>query len=248
LALRIYLAGNVAIEDGDALVPERRLPGRQGRTLLAILVHQRDHATTTEQLADLLWDADPPASWPTALRALASKLRTVLPPSMSIEHAVGAYQLRVPPDAWVDVDAARAAVHEAEAALRDGDLEAANGAALVANAIAQRPFLQGDDGGWASRQRAHLRDVRLRALTVRGEAALAAGNLADAASDAELAIGLEPLRETSYVLLMRAQAAAGNRALALATYARLRETLTEEMGVDPSRASEAAYLAIVRSP
>jgi len=248
LALRIYLAGNVAIEDGDELVPERRLPGRQGRTLFAILVLERDHATPADGLADLLWDADPPGSWATALRALVSKLRSVLPETASIEHAVGAYQLRVPAEAWVDLDAARAAVHEAEAALAAGDAAGATGAALVANAIAQRPFLPGDQGAWVERHRASLREVRLRALAARGESALVMGNVVDAAIDAELAISLEPFAETSYVLLMRAHAAAGNRARALATYDRLRRTLADELGADPSAATEAAYLEIARAP
>lgn len=248
MALRIYLAGNVAIEDGDVLVTERELPGRQGRSLFAILVLERANATPSETLADLLWDGAPPNAWPTALRALVSKLRAALPSTVSIEHAVGAYQLRVPPPTWVDVEAARAAVHEAESALRGGRLEAANGEALVANAIAQRPFLAGEEGSWAVRHRDGLREVRLRALSVRAEAALAAGNHGDAAADAELLIDLDPFRETSYVTLMRAQAAAGNRALALATYERLRTTLADELGADPSEASHAVHLDLLRAP
>ena len=34
--LRIYLAGNVALEQGELLMPERALPGRQGRLALAL--------------------------------------------------------------------------------------------------------------------------------------------------------------------------------------------------------------------
>ncbi|MGZ8612443.1 MAG: AfsR/SARP family transcriptional regulator, partial [Actinomycetota bacterium] len=189
MTLRVYLAGNVAVENGDVLVPEKRLPGRQGRLILAVLAWERDRAIPVDGLADIVWDGTPPAAWQTALRALISKLRGVLDEAgaaAGIEHAFGCYQLRLPPDAWVDVEAASAAVHEAEVALRAGDLLGANGAALVANAIARRPFLPGDVGTWVERRREQLRQVRVRALEVRGRVALANGDPAGAIRDAEL--------------------------------------------------------------
>jgi DNA-binding SARP family transcriptional activator len=248
LTLRLYLAGNVAVENADVLVPERRLPGRQGRLTLAALVWERDRAVSVDELADIVWDGAPPAAWQTALRALVSKLRAALgeaDTAASIEHAFGCYQLRLPADAWVDVEAANAAVHEAEAALRAGDLHGANGAALVANAIARRPFLAGDVGAWVERRRDHLRRVRVRALEVRGHVALGNGDPAGAIIDAELVVELEPYRETGHVLLMRAHAAAGNAAQALAAYERLRARLAEELGASPSPETEAVFLELL---
>ncbi|MGZ8600747.1 MAG: AfsR/SARP family transcriptional regulator, partial [Actinomycetota bacterium] len=78
MTLRVYLAGNVAVENGDVLVPEKRLPGRQGRLILAVLAWERDRAVAVEELADIVWEGVPPAAWQTALRALVSKLRGVL--------------------------------------------------------------------------------------------------------------------------------------------------------------------------
>jgi DNA-binding SARP family transcriptional activator len=59
---------------------------------------------------------------------------------------------------------------------------------------------------------------------------------------------LEPLRERGYQLLMRAHAAAGNRAEALWTYEQCRRLLVEELGVDPSAATKAVHLEILQSP
>jgi DNA-binding SARP family transcriptional activator len=249
VTLRIYLAGNVAIENGDSLVPERRLPGRQGRLTLAVLTWERDRAIPLEELADIVWDGDPPRAWQAALRALVSKLRAALDEAgagASIEHAFGCYRFRLPANAWVDVEAASAAVHEAEASLRTDDLPAAVGAALVANAIARRPFLAGDAGGWVERHREHLRQIRVRALEVRGRAALANHDAVGAAADAELVVELEPYRETGHVLLMEAHAAAGSTAQALAAYERLRTRLAEELGASPSPETESAFLGILR--
>jgi DNA-binding SARP family transcriptional activator len=250
LTLRVYLAGHVAVEHGVVLVPEKRLPGRQGRLILAVLAWERDRAVSMDELAEIVWDGEPPAAWQTALRALVSKLRTALDDAgaaATIEHAFGCYQLRLPPDAWVDVEAATAAVHEAEVAFREGDLQAANGAALVANAIARRPFLPGDDGTWVGRRREHLRQVRVRALEVRGRVALAQGDTAGAIRDAEIVVELEPYRETGHVLLMRALAAGGNAAQALEAYERLRVRLADELGASPSPGTESAFLEILAS-
>lgn len=249
MTLRVYTAGKVALEHDRALVPERHFPGRQGRLAFAILVVLRSQAVEADRLADILWDGAPPTAWRTAVRALVSKLRRVLAdatPDAWIEQAFGCYQLRLPPDAWVDLEVAARSAHEAETALRAGDIAGANGAALVANAIARRPFLPGDDGVWVVQQRETLRDLRIRALMVRAATSLAAGDPLGSAADAELVVDLDPYRESAYVQLMRAHVAAGNAALAIATYERLRARLADEMGVDPSPTAEAAFLEIVR--
>jgi DNA-binding SARP family transcriptional activator len=250
LTLRVYLTGNVALERDDRLVAERDLPGRQGRTLLAALAWERDRTVSADELVEILWDDAPPGAWRIALRSLASKLRAAfagLSADVRIEHAIGCYQLRLPSDSWIDIEAAAAAVHEAETAMRDGDPAGATGSALVANAIARRPLLLGDEGAWVEEKRAHLRRIRIRALAVRGQIALSSGDPVGAATDAELIIGLEPYRETAYVLLMSALAAAGNSAEAIAVYEGLRTRLAEDLGVGPAPATEAAFLEIVRA-
>jgi pentatricopeptide repeat protein len=66
-------------------------------------------------------------------------------------------------------------------------------------------------------------------------------------ADAEEALRLEPFRESTYRTLMRAHAAAGNRAEALRVYQRCRDLLAEELGVDPSGETEGLYLGMLRS-
>jgi len=60
-------------------------------------------------------------------------------------------------------------------------------------------------------------------------------------------VRLEPFRETAYQLLMKRHAAAGDRAEALRVYARCREVLRDELGVDPSPQTEAVFLEILRA-
>ena len=245
MTLRVYLTGNVAVEDGDRLVPEKRFPARQGRLAFAVLAWERRRPIPIDELGDIIWDGEQPNAWQTALRALVSKLRTVLGENVSIEHAFGCYQLRLPADAWVDVEACDAALHEAELAFRGGRLTQATGSALVANAIAGRPFLAGDVSAWSERRREHLRRVRVRALEVRGRVALARDDPVGAATDAAIVLDLDPYRESAHALLMQAHVAAGNPAQALAAYERLRAVLAEDLGTLPSAEAEAIFLDVL---
>jgi len=249
--VRIYLTGSICVVRGDELVSESRFPGRQGRLCFAMLAAGRDVAVPRDGIAEELWGADPPPAWGQALRALISKLRTALAPvslgGEAIEHAFGSYELRLPAGAWVDLEAAEDAAHRAEAALLGGEWDDANGWALVANAIARRRFLPGEDGPWVTRRRAVLTDVRVRALECRAEVSLRTGRFPLAVNDADLVLQLEPFRETAHRLLMRAHVEAGNAAEALRAYERYRSLLSRELGVGPSPETESIYLQILRS-
>jgi DNA-binding SARP family transcriptional activator len=250
--LRVYLAGRVRLERGDVLVDEARLPGRQGRIAFAMLAAEHERAVSKDELFDELWRDDPPSAPDIAIRAIVSKIRALLrivglDGAETLAHAFGCYQLRLPPDAWVDVEVAADAVHRAEAALRDGDHANAMGWSLAANAIAGRGFLPGEDGRWTRRRREALSSTRVRALECRSRVHLERGAYDAAARDAEIVIDLEPFRETAYRLVMNARAAEGNPAEALRAYERCRRTIADELGVGPSAETEALYLEIVRS-
>jgi DNA-binding SARP family transcriptional activator len=238
--MRIYLAGGVALTTPSGeVIGERSFAGRQGRRLLVRLaaVHE---PVSQEDLADDLWGAAWPAHWEVALRALASKLRAVLRAAGAAESLVardGAYELRLPSNAWMDLDAAREAIHAAEHALADGDAGDACGWALVARSIASRPVLPGEPaegGDWLDVVRRRLEDVRLRSLATLGEIWLRRGDPAMAARDATEAIGLDPFRESMHRLLIRAHLAANERAEALHAYRSCRRLFEEELGVLPS--------------
>src|SRR5947209_9004567 len=117
--LRIYLTGEVQVENGDRLLRESKLGGPQGRFVLAHLVMERKKAVTQAELAEALWPESLPASWPLALSAIISRLRARLATlglvrSHIIANAFGCYQFSAPSDTWVDLEAAFAGVDAAE--------------------------------------------------------------------------------------------------------------------------------------
>ncbi|HTE59223.1 MAG TPA: BTAD domain-containing putative transcriptional regulator, partial [Solirubrobacteraceae bacterium] len=204
-----------------------RLPGRQGRLLLAYLTLNRGRACPRGELIDVLWPDGPPAAADTALSALLSKLRRAL----GAGALSGRSELQLTPDGptWVDVEHAAAAARQAEAALHDGDWSDASAAARDALAVCGGEFLPGCDGPWLYEQRWTLDALRVRAYEGLAEAALRSGAPAEAAEAARAAAALAPFRESAHRLLMEAHEAAGNPAEALRAFEDLRRLLREEL-------------------
>lgn len=246
--MRVYLSGRVCIEGERGLVDQSAFPGRQGRLAFGYLTLQR-RPVPRDELATLLWGDTPPASSEVALSAVVSKLRGVLRAAglgaRALESALGCYELHLPAGTWVDVEAAGEALHEAEVQLRTGDAAGAWAAANIAYHIARRPFLPGDDGIWVEQQRGHLLALLARATECFAEASLSKGEPEIALALAEELVGYEPFRESAYQLLMRAHAAAGNRAEALRAFERCRRLLAEELGADPSPETQALHVRLL---
>lgn len=244
---------HLAIEANGSRLDEQRFPGRQGRILFAYLAAQKGRPVPRDELAELLWGEELPATWEKALRVLMTKLRALLEEcgldgSSVLTSAFGCYQLTLPEDAWIDVDAAHDAVEQAEQALAAGELGEARAQASAAAALARRSFLPGEDGFWVEEKRRDLREVLVRSLACLCEVSFGAGDLADAVRHSEELTELEPYRESGYRRLMKAHAAAGDPAEALRVYERCRRFLADELGTYPSPETEAIYRDLLEAP
>jgi SARP family transcriptional regulator, regulator of embCAB operon len=245
--LRVYICGRLAIEGDQKILRESDFPARQGRRLWAALVLGRRRPAGREWLAQAVWGDAIPDAWDTALNALVSRLRGTLRrlgddgSRTSVVGEVGRYELLLPEGTFVDFERARTAIHAAETSLRGGDHHAALTEARVAMEIAGRGFLPGEEGPWIEAARSELSDITVRALecTVQGE--LHRGNPAVAEREARYLLGLDPLRESGYRLLMRALAAGGNGAQLAGVAADCRRILLERAGVEPSAETERVF-------
>ena len=183
---------------------------------------------------------------------LMTKLRALLEEcgidgSTALTSAFGCYELRLPADTWIDIDAAGEAIEVAEAELVAGNLGAARSQATTAAVLARRTFLPGEEGPWVEATRRDLRDVLVRSLECLRDASFEAGEFAEASRYAAEVTELEPFRESGYRRLMQSHAAAGNPAEALRVYERCRRFLAAELGTYPSSETEAEYLEILRA-
>lgn len=240
--VRIQVCGRIAVET-DGVRREEDLPGRQGRLLFAYLVTHRHEPVTLDTLTDALWDSTPPSASLAALHALLSKLRRVN--GCSVEH--GTVRLQLPADTWVDLDAARDAIHRAESASAQHDWPRAWGAAQTALFISRRGFLPGETVSWADGVRHELELLRQRSLETYANAALHIGRaeLSTAERASRELIGLAPFREAAHRVLMRTLAEQGNIAEALRVYTALRINLRDELGVSPSPDTQKLYTALM---
>jgi DNA-binding SARP family transcriptional activator/tetratricopeptide (TPR) repeat protein len=250
MPLHVTLAGQLTVAADGQTLRAARLAGRQGRVILAYLVARHDRPVPSEELAEALWGTMLPATWKPALRGTVSKVRSFLaalglPAADMLTASSGSYLLTLPRDATVDVELAASQADAAARALAAGDLGRALEAAAAARAIAAEPLLAGMEGAWVEQQRALLRDTLVRSLEVLVDARLAGGHGRLAIQPARELVGLEPFRESAHLRLLRALAAAGDRAEALRAYEGFRRLLAEELGVEPSAELKAAYLELL---
>ena len=252
--LRIYLTGTVCLEYGLMVIDERQLPSRQGRLVLAYLICERLRPITRDELGDAIWSDTLPSAWEAALSALISKLRHPLQrlglptTAASISGRSGYYQMQLPPNTWVDLEAAAQALDEAEGSLRAGAIARAWGAANVAVTIARRPFLPGEEGLWVELQAAKLREILVRGLDCLADVSMCNHEVPLALQHASEVIRLEPFRESGYQRLMQAHAMLGNRAEVRRVYERCRQLLREQVNLDPSPELEALYQTLLGHP
>lgn len=222
------------------------VPGAKRQAVLAMLVMGAPEPVSIDRIVDAIWPDDLPASGRAALQSHVSRLRGHLQDYRSRLTSTGTgYRLvldRTELDALVLADCAREAIEERgrDPAAAQHLLEDAwtpwRGAPLD-GLLDVHPL-----GAWSSA----LTDAWASAGELLASCALAAGDNATAASVSGGICELEPLRESSVVLRMRALAASGRSVEALRVASAFRRRLVEETGLDPSTALAAAEHDVAR--
>lgn len=249
--LTVRLAGAIGLQCEDRQATERDLPGRQPRLAFAVLVWDRGHTVTHEQLAEIVWSAGPPSTWQPALRGIVSKVRGVfdlvgLDADNVLSGEAGSYKLNLPEATIVDLEQAITQVSEAERVLADGGVETARRLSSEARTVLSRPILAGIDSPWLDQRRNEMTAAHVRCLEVLGECRRNAGEYDSAAHVVEALLAVDPFRESAWRLLMLINVGAGNAAQALLVYQRCRMMLADELGADPSPETQELHADILR--
>jgi DNA-binding SARP family transcriptional activator len=237
---RIQLCGRLVVElDGRRV--EQALPGAKGRLLFAYLVLNRDRRMSRDELLTAAYGEEASPDQHSSLNVLLSKLRSVIGSELLAGRSE--IELVLPGDAFVDVEAAREALHRAESHVAAGEWAESWGPAGVAYHVARRPLLQGEDRPWLEEWRRRLEEIHLRGLECFAEARLGLGGptLSQAEDCARRLIELAPYREAGHRILIEALERRGNVAEALRAYDRLRVMLRDELGVAPSPAVQSIH-------
>ena len=220
----------VVSESGEVLTP-----GAKERTILAFLVSRVGQVVTAEELIDGLWPDGPPRTAAKTLQSYVARLRAVLagPGADGPIRTEGrGYRLVLDEDridAHRFVDLAR----RGRAVLAQGRPGEAAPTLAAALALWRGPAYAGfEDSVFGRSEARRLTELRRAVREDWFAARLASGEGAGVVADLEAHVAENPLREPAWALLVRANAARGDQAAALAAIGRARETLAEELGVD----------------
>jgi DNA-binding SARP family transcriptional activator len=230
----VRVLGRFSVRRGGQEIPASAFGGGLVRTLVCILIARRGELVSRDLLIEALWPRAAPADPGASLNVLINRARRALGEPTPLVTGSGGY-LFVDDHSWaVDaevflarVERGRASAANAQSALREfrAALEGWGGDPLPEDAYAD----------WAQGYRATL--LRAHQECLEGAAAAAMGGRAfgEAVVFAQQAVAAEPLREAANLALVRALAAAGDQAGALAAFEDYRRRLAEELGLDPSK-------------
>jgi DNA-binding SARP family transcriptional activator len=222
-----------------------RLGGPRQRALLAILLVHANEVVSVARLVDEVWGDDPPVTAGNVLQTYISQLRKALGRDTIgtrgrgyvVAAADGALDLRT-------FERRAAAGAQARADGRSADAAAEFRAAL---ALWRGPALSDlADEPCARSVAARLDGLRLLALERAIEADLDCGRDADLLAELGALVADHPLHERFRALQMLALYRAGRQAEALEAYRTARETLVEELGIEPSEELGELERAILR--
>jgi DNA-binding SARP family transcriptional activator len=236
------------VAGGDTVV----VPSGKTRLLLAALAVHANHVVSVDCLFEFLWGGRPPATAANTLQTYIAHLRRSLEPDRAprepnrllITREPG-YLLAVEPD---QIDAVRfeRLVREARGVLGAAP-EAA--AALLRTALSLwrgEPLADFTFEPFAQSEITRLAELQLAATEDRIEAELALGGHAALCGELAQLVREHPLRERLSGQLMIALYRCGRQAEALRAYSDLRETLADQLGIDPSPALGRLEEAILR--
>jgi DNA-binding SARP family transcriptional activator len=241
----------------------RPVPGLRRKALLAALALHCGSIVGTDRLADAVWgDAlSPKAVSPEALSPEAVSPKAVSPnvvPTLQrhvsfLREVLGdkAAIVARPPGYLLDLgdegSDARVAERLFQAGSRADDLACRVRTLRAALALWRgQPLADVAGSPWLERQAERLDLLRLQVKRALYQARLTAGEHGQLIPDLEQLAAGQPLDEGIQAQLMLALYRSGRQADALAVYHRLRRTLDEQLGIDPSRMLRDLETAILR--
>ena len=235
--MEFRILGPLEVVDDDRVVP---LGGLRQRTLLALLLLRANQIVSVDALVDGMWRDRPPQATQNALQYHVSQLRKLLGGDRIATRGPG-YVIRVEPD---ELDLTRFERLADEAARA----EPARAAELLGDGLAlwRGPPLADLSDSFAQADLLRLDELRVAALERRVEADLARGCGDELIAELETLAREHPRRERFRAALMQSLYRAGRQADALDVYRETRQTLVDELGIEPSPVLQDLERAILR--
>ena len=243
-------SGRIGILGPVELVGEEPVPlgGVKERCLLAALAVHCGEAVSTGCLVDALWADDPPRTAAKTLQNYVLRVRRALARAGGpvIVTLPDGYCLRAAPGV-VDAMLAESLIGEGRRKMAGGD--PAGAARLLRRALGlwRGPALgEFADRPFAAAEALRLEELREAALEDLFDAELALGRHHEVVGDLEALVAGGALRERRWGQLMVALYRDGRQAEALDAFGRLRQVLSQDLGVDPGAELRRLHQAILQ--
>ncbi len=236
MRLEYRILGPLEVRRGTDVVP---VAGGNQRKVLLALALEPNRSVSRDHLIDALWGERPPARAKNALQVHVSGLRDVLEVGVDrgavLATTPTGYQLNAPEET-IDSRRFERLAAEGRAALFAEDAELAARLLSEAEALWRGPALVDVVyAEFAAHEAARLEELRQLAL----------GRHEQLIPPLQAFVAAQPLRERARSQLMLALYRDGRQSDALAEYRAARETLVEEIGIEPGPALQALERAIL---
>jgi DNA-binding SARP family transcriptional activator len=221
--------------------------GPRQQTVMAMLLLEANRVLTVDRLVRALWDEEPPSTARSQVQICISGLRRGIADGSEKHRIVSSrvgYMLALTGD-WLDCDEFSSRVVAARRALAAWDLATAQAEFRSGLALWRGAALAGINSRLARQSAAVLDERRLVATEECLDCELRLGLYRDAVAELTALVAANPLRERFHALLMLALCGAERHAEALEVYRRARETLVEELGIEPGSALQKLHEAML---
>jgi len=219
---------------------------RRARDILCFIASRRHYRAAKDTIIDTFWADDDLGAVEKNFHPTVSHIRKALNSNQLLKqnfivYRDGDYQFSPEFSYRIDTERFDQLIADGETARRERDFDRCINCYEQAIALYRGEFMQGSYEPWVEEQRSYYREQYLRMLE----------SLAGVAEKKEewlraMDLGLrilreDPFREDIHCLVMRAQAAQGNRVAVKEQYETLRGLLQKELGVEPAAPTQKTY-------
>lgn len=223
---------------------------RRARDILCFIASRRHHRAPKDAIIETFWGETDLKTVEKNFHPTMSHVRKALNSNQPLKqnflvYRDGDYQLNPEFSYRIDTEEFDRLIADGETARREREFERCLVCYEQAVALYRGEFMQGSYDPWVDEQRSYYREQSLRILESLAAVAEKKQEWMRAMDLALRILHEDQFREDIHCLLMRAQAALGNRVAVKEQYETLRGLLQKELGVEPAMQTQKTYRELV---
>jgi len=223
---------------------------RRGRDILCFIASRRHRRSPKDTIIDVFWRDSDLKAVEKNFHPTMSHIRKALNSNQPLKqnfllYRDGDYQLNPEFSYCLDTEDFDRLITDGEAARRERKFDRCIDSYEQAVAIYRGEFMQGTYDEWVEEQRSYYREQYLRMLESLAAVAEKKEEWSRSLDLAQRILHADPFREDIHCLVMRAQAALGNRVAVKEQYETLRKILQKELGVEPAMQTQKTFRDLV---